>query len=80
MKPGKALNPKARARGTKKPAKAKNAAAVSLGRSGGKVGGPARARALSAAKRADIARHAANSRHGNRTAYAKPATYSRKVK
>ena len=78
MKNGRPLNP--RARGTRKVAKAKNAAAVTLGRAGGKIGGPARARALSAAKRTAIARHAANTKHGNRTAYGKPATYSRKVK
>lgn len=78
MKSGRPLNP--RARGTRKAARAKNSAAVALGRQGGKVGGPARARALSAAKRTAIARHAANTKHGNRTAYNKPATYARKVK
>ena len=40
----------------------KNAAAVALGRLGGKKGGPARAKKLSAKKRSEIARHAAESR------------------
>lgn len=45
--------------------KAKNAAAVSLGKLGGKVGGPARAKALSPKRRTEISRHAANVRwHG----------------
>lgn len=61
-----------------KQGKAKNPAAVSLGSLGGKVGGPARARKLSGSKRGQIAKHAANSRWGNRTAYKKPATYTRR--
>lgn len=40
----------------------KNAAAVALGRMGGKKGGPARAKALSAKRRKEIARKAAKSR------------------
>ena len=40
----------------------KNPAAVELGRLGGKVGGPARARKLSPKKRSEIARKAANAR------------------
>ena len=72
VKPGAARNPKVR--------KAKNSAAVSLGRMGGKKGGPARAKALTASKRTAIARHAANTKHGNRTAYQKPAVYRRKPK
>jgi hypothetical protein len=40
----------------------KNPAAVALGRLGGKKGGPARARKLSAKRRAEIARKAAKSR------------------
>lgn len=40
----------------------KNVAAVALGRLGGKKGGPARAKKLSAKKRSEIARHAAESR------------------
>lgn len=40
----------------------KNPAAVALGRLGGKKGGPARAKKLSAARRAEIAKKAANSR------------------
>jgi len=40
----------------------KNAAAVALGRLGGKKGGPARAKKLSAKKRAEIAQKAARAR------------------
>ncbi|MGQ0614426.1 MAG: hypothetical protein ACT4PV_11880 [Planctomycetaceae bacterium] len=40
----------------------KNPAAVALGRLGGKKGGPARAKALSAAKRKAIAKKAASAR------------------
>ncbi len=42
--------------------KAKNPAAVALGRLGGKKGGPARAARLSAGKRKSIARKAAKAR------------------
>lgn len=42
--------------------KKKNKAAVSLGRKGGKVGGPARAAKLSPARRSEIAKKAATSR------------------
>ena len=42
--------------------KKKNLAAVALGRLGGKKGGPARAKKLSATKRIEIARNAAKSR------------------
>jgi len=45
-----------------KPLKHKNPAAVELGRLGGKKGGPARAASLSAIKRSEIARKAAQSR------------------
>lgn len=55
----------------------KDPAAVSLGRKGGKVGGPARARKLSGAKKADIASHAANKRWGNKSSYSLPAHYLR---
>ena len=47
---------------TEEPTKEKNPAAVALGRLGGKKGGPARAKALSAKKRQEIARKAAKSR------------------
>lgn len=47
--------------GTEKPPE-KNPAAVSLGRLGGLKGGPARAKALSAKKRSEIARHAVRKR------------------
>jgi len=40
----------------------KNAAAVSLGRLGGKKGGPARAKKLTNARRSEIARKAAEAR------------------
>lgn len=40
----------------------KNQAAVELGRLGGKVGGPARARKLTREQRSEIARHAAKER------------------
>lgn len=40
----------------------KNPAAVLLGRLGGQKGGKARARKLSATRRSEIARHAANAR------------------
>lgn len=42
--------------------KEKNAAAVALGKIGGKIGGPARARSLTKEQRSEIARHAAISR------------------
>lgn len=49
--------------GATEPADAgKNPAAVLLGRLGGKKGGPARAKKLSAARRKDIARKAARKR------------------
>ena len=51
---------------TKKPTKEKNPAAVALGRLGGKKGGPARAKALSAKKRKEIARKAALKRWKNK--------------
>jgi hypothetical protein len=47
---------------TKKPIKEKNPAAVALGRLGGKKGGPARAKRLSAKQRKEIARKAARTR------------------
>ena len=64
---GKAPNPKHR--GSIKPTGAKDPAAVSLGRKGGKVGGRARAASLSGAKKNQIAKHAANARWGNKTQY-----------
>lgn len=45
-----------------KPEKAKNPAAVALGRLGGKVGGKARAAKLTAEQRKEIARKAAKTR------------------
>ena len=42
----------------------KNPAAVALGKLGGKTGGPARARALSKKRRAEIAKKAARTRWG----------------
>lgn len=44
----------------------KNPAAVALGRLGGKKGGPARAKKLSAKRRQEIAKKAAESRWKNR--------------
>ena len=44
------------------PPKRKNPAAVALGKLGGKKGGPARAKALSAKRRKDIAKQAAEAR------------------
>ncbi len=44
----------------------KNSAAVSLGRLGGKKGGPARAKKLSKERRAEIARKAAKERWNKR--------------
>jgi hypothetical protein len=44
------------------PVKEKNPAAVALGRLGGKKGGPARAAKLTAKRRAEIAREAAQKR------------------
>ncbi len=64
----------------KKPKLRKDPAAVSLGAKGGRVGGPARARALTGAKRSQIAKHSANKRWGNRTSYTRPAFYYRKVR
>lgn len=49
---------------TEEPARQKNPAAVALGRLGGKKGGPARAKALSKAKRKAIAKKAAAIRWG----------------
>lgn len=48
--------------GSEPPKLAKNPAAVALGRLGGKKGGPARAKKLSAKRRAQIARKAARKR------------------
>lgn len=48
------------------PAPAKNAAAVALGRLGGKKGGAARAAALSPKKRSAIAKKAAAARWGSK--------------
>jgi hypothetical protein len=48
------------------PAPTKNAAAVSLGRKGGKAGGKARAAALSPKKKKAIAKKAADSRWGKK--------------
>jgi hypothetical protein len=42
----------------------KNPAAVALGRLGGKKGGPARAKALTAKRRSEIAKRAATTRWG----------------
>lgn len=55
-------------------------AAVELGSRGGKKGGPARAKALSSAKKTQIASHAAKKRWGKSTNYTKPAYYKRKVR
>lgn len=49
----------------KDPDEGKNPAAVALGRLGGAKGGPARAKKLSAAKRAEIAKKAAKARWQN---------------
>ena len=49
------------------PHKGKNPAAVALGKLGGPLGGRARAKALSAKQRTDIARVAANARWKKRT-------------
>lgn len=46
----------------------KNRAAVSLGRRGGKVGGPARAAALTPEQRSAIAKKGAQMRWGNKNA------------
>ncbi len=45
----------------------KNRAAVSLGRRGGKVGGPARAASLTAKQRSDIAKKGAEARWGKKS-------------
>jgi len=66
--------------GSKKVMSNKDPAAVSLGRKGGKVGGPARARKLSGSKKKTIASHAANTRWGNKTGYSMPAHYLRTPK
>jgi hypothetical protein len=52
----------------------KNAAAVSLGRLGGRKGGPARAAKLSAKKRSAIARKAAESRWAKKRGRSKNQT------
>lgn len=64
----------------RKPRGGKDPAAVALGRKGGKVGGRARARTLSGAKREQIARHAAKRRWGGKTNYTLPAHYLRTPK
>lgn len=56
-----------------------SSAARTLGKLGGRKGGPARAKALSGGKREDIARHAAKKRWGKSSSYAKPAYYKRKT-
>jgi hypothetical protein len=48
----------------KAPEPPKNRAAVSLGRRGGKVGGPARAAALTSKQRSEIAKKGAEARWG----------------
>ena len=48
------------------PARVKNPAAVELGRIGGRVGGKARAAAMTPEERADSARKAAQARWANR--------------
>ena len=53
---------KGRRTGDNPPTKRKNAAAVALGRLGGMKGGPARAQKLSAKRKKDIARKAAEAR------------------
>lgn len=63
-----------------KPKLRKDPNAVALGAKGGRIGGPARARALTGAKRSQIAKHSANSRWNNKTQYSKPAFYYRKVR
>lgn len=75
---GKKPNPKHREK--IKAQGAKDPAAVSLGRKGGRRGGPARAKALSGAKRSQIAKHSANVRWSNKTQYTLPAHYLRKPK
>jgi hypothetical protein len=45
----------------------KNRAAVSLGRRGGRVGGPARAAALTAKQRSEIAKKGAEARWGEKS-------------
>lgn len=59
-----AVVPDAEPAPAKKPEKAKNAAAVALGRLGGLKGGKARAAALTPAKRKAIAKKAAAKRWG----------------
>jgi hypothetical protein len=56
------------AEATGEPRREKNPAAVALGRLGGKKGGPARAKKLSAKKRSEIAKKAARARWGDRDA------------
>lgn len=51
---------------SKKPIKKKNPAAVALGRLGGKKGGPARAKKLTATQRSKIARKAARARYAKK--------------
>jgi hypothetical protein len=51
---------------TPPPQKRKNPAAVSLGRRGGKAGGPARAASLTAEQRKEIARKGAEARWGKK--------------
>lgn len=72
-----AYKPNTKHYGKVKATRGKDPAAVSLGRKGGKVGGRARARALSGAKRSEIAVHAAKKRWGAQSSYSLPAYYKR---
>jgi hypothetical protein len=56
------IGPDAEPKPKRKPESKKNPAAVALGRLGGKIGGPARAAALTEKRRAEIARKAAAAR------------------
>lgn len=55
-----------------------NPHAQQLGKLGGRIGGPARAKALSGGQRTRIAKHAANKRWKNPSAYQRPPYYRRK--
>lgn len=57
----------------------KSAAAVTLGRLGGRKGGPARAKALSGTTRKAIASNAAKKRWGKPTSYQRAAFVKRRA-
>ena len=61
------LDPEVAAERPEPEPKVKNGKAIEAGRKGGKIGGPARAQALSPKKRRQVAQRAARARHSKQT-------------